>query len=89
MGGTSTDVSRYDGRLDLQTETTKAGISIYAPTLSIETVAAGGGSVCWYEAGRLQVGPQSSGADPGPARDRRPRPPRVPPAATGQPRGQP
>jgi 5-oxoprolinase (ATP-hydrolysing) len=67
MGGTSTDVSRFDGKLELETETVKADLSIYAPTLSIETVAAGGGSVCWYESGMLRVGPQSAGADPGPA----------------------
>jgi 5-oxoprolinase (ATP-hydrolysing) len=67
MGGTSTDVSRFDGKLELDTETVKADLSIYAPTLSIETVAAGGGSVCWYESGMLRVGPQSAGADPGPA----------------------
>ncbi|MEC8304812.1 MAG: hydantoinase B/oxoprolinase family protein, partial [Planctomycetota bacterium] len=67
MGGTSTDVSRFDGRFELETETVKADLSVYAPTLAIETVAAGGGSVCWYEGGMLRVGPQSAGADPGPA----------------------
>ena len=55
MGGTSTDVSRFDGRLELETETVKANLSVYAPTLAIETVAAGGGSVCWYESGMLRV----------------------------------
>lgn len=67
MGGTSTDVSRLDGQLGLQNETRKAGIDIQTPVLAIETVAAGGGSICSYAGGRLQVGPQSAGADPGPA----------------------
>ncbi len=67
MGGTSTDVSRFDGTFELEYETTKAGVRIVAPTLAIETVAAGGGSVCWFDGAKLCVGPQSAGADPGPA----------------------
>ncbi|MDA0283743.1 MAG: hydantoinase, partial [Planctomycetota bacterium] len=67
MGGTSTDVSRYDGRYELEYETQKAGVRIVSPMLAIETVAAGGGSVCGFDGVRLFVGPQSAGADPGPA----------------------
>lgn len=67
MGGTSTDVSRFDGQYELEFETKKAGVRIVAPMLAIETVAAGGGSVCGFDGVRLFVGPQSAGADPGPA----------------------
>jgi len=67
MGGTSTDVSRFDGRYDYEYETQKAGVRIVAPMLAIETVAAGGGSVCGFDGVKLFVGPQSAGADPGPA----------------------
>lgn len=67
MGGTSTDVARFGGRLEMEHETVKAGVRIATPTLSIETVAAGGGSVCWFDGVQLRVGPQSAGADPGPA----------------------
>ena len=67
MGGTSTDVSRFDGRYDFEYETQKAGVRIVAPMLAIETVAAGGGSVCGFDGVKLFVGPQSAGADPGPA----------------------
>ena len=67
MGGTSTDVSRYDGRYQLEFETEKAGVRIVAPMLKIETVAAGGGSVCHFDGVKLAVGPSSAGADPGPA----------------------
>ena len=67
MGGTSTDVSRFDGTFELEFETCKAGVNIVAPTLAIETVAAGGGSICWFDGVKLCVGPQSAGADPGPA----------------------
>jgi 5-oxoprolinase (ATP-hydrolysing) len=66
MGGTSTDVSRFDGRYELEYETEKAGVRIVAPMMAIETVAAGGGSVCWFDGVKLCVGPQSAGADPGP-----------------------
>ncbi|MCA9048216.1 MAG: hydantoinase B/oxoprolinase family protein, partial [Planctomycetaceae bacterium] len=67
MGGTSTDVARFDGRFEYQTETVKAGVRIMTPVLAIETVAAGGGSICGFDGVRLFVGPQSAGADPGPA----------------------
>lgn len=67
MGGTSTDVSRFDGRFDLEYETEKAGVRIVAPMLAIETVAAGGGSICRFDGVKLVVGPESAGADPGPA----------------------
>jgi 5-oxoprolinase (ATP-hydrolysing) len=67
MGGTSTDVSRYDGEFEYEYETTKAGVRIVAPMLAIETVAAGGGSICGFDGTRLTVGPESAGADPGPA----------------------
>ena len=67
MGGTSTDVSRFDGRYELQYETEKAGVRLVAPMMAIETVAAGGGSICRFDGVKLVVGPQSAGADPGPA----------------------
>jgi len=67
MGGTSTDVSRYDGRFELEYETEKAGVRIVAPMMSVETVAAGGGSICHFDGIKLVVGPDSAGADPGPA----------------------
>jgi 5-oxoprolinase (ATP-hydrolysing) len=67
MGGTSTDVARFDGNFEFQNETTKAGVRIMTPVLAIETVAAGGGSVCGFDGTRLFVGPQSAGSSPGPA----------------------
>lgn len=67
MGGTSTDVSRYDGNYEREFETQKAGVRVVAPMLAIETVAAGGGSICQFDGVKLAVGPQSAGADPGPA----------------------
>jgi 5-oxoprolinase (ATP-hydrolysing) len=67
MGGTSTDVSRFDGRYELEFETKKAGVRVVAPMLSIETVAAGGGSICAFDGVKLVVGPESAGANPGPA----------------------
>lgn len=67
MGGTSTDVSRFDGRYEYEFETKKAGVRVVAPMLAIETVAAGGGSVCEFDGVKLTVGPKSAGADPGPA----------------------
>ena len=67
MGGTSTDVSRFDGRFELQYEVEKAGVRLVAPTMAIETVAAGGGSICRFDGVKLVVGPESAGADPGPA----------------------
>ncbi|KAF3768783.1 hypothetical protein M406DRAFT_250695 [Cryphonectria parasitica EP155] len=67
MGGTSTDVSRYDGRYDYITEATIAGRTINVPMLNIATVAAGGGSILFARNGLLVVGPESAGAHPGPA----------------------
>jgi len=67
MGGTSTDVCRVSNDHHLQYESTKAGVRIFTPTLPIETVAAGGGSVCWFDGVSLRVGPHSAGASPGPA----------------------
>lgn len=67
MGGTSTDVARFGGEYEYEFETKKAGVRIVAPMLAIETVAAGGGSVCDFDGVKLVVGPQSAGADPGPA----------------------
>ena len=71
MGGTSTDVSHYAGEYERAYETEVAGVRMRAPMLRIHTVAAGGGSICRFEGGRLRVGPQSAGADPGPACYRR------------------
>ncbi|KAI8808820.1 Hydantoinase B/oxoprolinase-domain-containing protein [Cladochytrium replicatum] len=67
MGGTSTDVSRYAGAYEHVFETTTAGITIQAPQLDINTVAAGGGSRLFYRNGIFVVGPESAGANPGPA----------------------
>ncbi len=67
MGGTSTDVCRYDGRYELEYETEKSGVRVVAPMMAIETVAAGGGSICRFDGVKLVVGPDSAGADPGPA----------------------
>ena len=67
MGGTSTDVSRFDGKYELEFETQKASVRVVAPMLAIHTVAAGGGSICQFDGVKLAVGPESSGADPGPA----------------------
>jgi 5-oxoprolinase (ATP-hydrolysing) len=67
MGGTSTDVARFGGRYEYEYETQKAGVRVVAPMLSIHTVAAGGGSICGFDGVKLFVGPQSAGADPGPA----------------------
>ena len=67
MGGTSTDVARFDGRFEYEFETEKAGVRIVSPMMAIETVAAGGGSICWFDGVKLRVGPQSAGAEPGPA----------------------
>jgi 5-oxoprolinase (ATP-hydrolysing) len=67
MGGTSTDVSRYDGDYDYVFEHSIGDAHLVAPALAIETVAAGGGSICCFEASELHVGPASAGADPGPA----------------------
>lgn len=67
MGGTSTDVSRFEGRVGRRYESRVAGIRVMTPMMDIQTVAAGGGSICDFVDGRLAVGPASAGADPGPA----------------------
>ncbi len=67
MGGTSTDVARFDGEYEYVYEHGPGEISLAAPALGIESVAAGGGSICWLDGERLRVGPKSGGADPGPA----------------------
>jgi 5-oxoprolinase (ATP-hydrolysing) len=66
MGGTSTDVSRFDGAFERVYETETAGVRIRAPMMAIHTVAAGGGSLCRYDGHRFSVGPESAGAVPGP-----------------------
>ncbi len=67
MGGTSTDVSRFGGRFDYSRTTNVGGARLLTPSLAIETVAAGGGSICWFDATQVRVGPESAGASPGPA----------------------
>lgn len=71
MGGTSTDVSHYAGVFERTNDTVVAGVRLTTPMLQIHTVAAGGGSICYFDGARLRVGPQSAGADPGPASYRR------------------
>ncbi len=71
MGGTSTDVSLYAGVLERRHDAVIGGVRVAAPTMRIDTVAAGGGSICRFDGGRLLVGPESAGADPGPACYRR------------------
>ncbi len=67
MGGTSTDVARCDGDFEYVFSHRVGGVELAAPALAIETVAAGGGSICRFAQGRLTVGPDSAGASPGPA----------------------
>ncbi|MEX2212778.1 MAG: hydantoinase B/oxoprolinase family protein [Phycisphaeraceae bacterium] len=67
MGGTSTDVARFGGEYEYQFTAEKAGVRIVAPMYAIETVAAGGGSICRFDGQRLTVGPDSAGSEPGPA----------------------
>ena len=71
MGGTSTDVCHYAGELERVFDTEVAGVRLRAPMMFIHTVAAGGGSIVHFEDGRYQVGPDSAGANPGPACYRR------------------
>jgi len=71
MGGTSTDVSHYAGEFEREFETQVAGVRMRAPMMSIHTVAAGGGSILHFDGARLRVGPDSAGANPGPACYRR------------------
>ena len=67
MGGTSTDMSVYAGAFERRNDAVIAGTRISAPMMRIDTVAAGGGSICRFEGGRFAVGPESAGAIPGPA----------------------
>jgi len=71
MGGTSTDVSHYAGELEREFDTLVAGVRMRAPMMSIHTIAAGGGSILNFDGQRLRVGPDSAGANPGPACYRR------------------
>lgn len=66
MGGTSTDVSHFDGEYERTLETEVAGVRMRAPMMLIHTVAAGGGSILHYDGSRFQVGPDAAGANPGP-----------------------
>ena len=67
MGGTSTDVCRYAGSLERRERAVVAGVKLRTPMLDVETVAAGGGSILSFDGLRARAGPQSAGADPGPA----------------------
>jgi 5-oxoprolinase (ATP-hydrolysing) len=67
MGGTSTDVTHFAGQYERRSESEIAGVHLRVPMLHIHTVAAGGGSICRFIGQRFQVGPESAGADPGPA----------------------
>ena len=67
MGGTSTDVAHFDGEYERSFETEVAGVRVRAPMMLIHTVAAGGGSILHFDNGRFRVGPDSAGAQPGPA----------------------
>ena len=71
MGGTSTDVSHYAGEYERAFDTQVAGVRMRAPMMSIHTVAAGGGSILHFDGARYRVGPDSAGANPGPAAYRR------------------
>src|SRR5215510_14545561 len=71
MGGTSTDVSHFDGEFERTFETEVAGVRMRAPMMLIHTVAAGGGSILHYDGARFRVGPDSAGANPGPKSYRR------------------
>jgi 5-oxoprolinase (ATP-hydrolysing) len=71
MGGTSTDVAHFNGEYERAFDTEVAGVRVRAPMMRIHTVAAGGGSILHYEAGRFRAGPDSAGANPGPACYRR------------------
>src|SRR5450432_4217438 len=71
MGGTSTDVTHYAGEYERAFVTEVAGVRLRAPMMRIHTVAAGGGSICVFDRARFRVGPESAGANPGPASYRR------------------
>ena len=67
MGGTSTDVCHFAGEFERVLHTEIAGVRITAPMMNIHTVAAGGGSILSFDGARMRVGPESAGANPGPA----------------------
>ncbi|EAW36896.1 hydantoinase B/oxoprolinase family protein [Lyngbya sp. PCC 8106] len=67
MGGTSTDVAHYNGEYEREFETEIAGVRMRVPMMAIHTVAAGGGSIVRFDGSRYRVGPESAGANPGPA----------------------
>ena len=67
MGGTSTDVAHYNGEYERTFETEVAGVRMRSPMMAIHTVAAGGGSILYFDGARYRVGPESAGANPGPA----------------------
>jgi 5-oxoprolinase (ATP-hydrolysing) len=71
MGGTSTDVARFEGEYERVYETEVAGVRLKTPMMAIHTVAAGGGSILHFDGARFSVGPDSAGADPGPKAYRR------------------
>src|SRR5262249_50194919 len=71
MGGTSTDVAHFAGEYERALDTEIGGVRLRAPVMEIHTVAAGGGSICHFDGVRLRVGPDSAGANPGPAAYRR------------------
>lgn len=71
MGGTSTDIAHYCGELERSFETQVAGVRMRVPMMNIHTVAAGGGSLLYFDGMRYRVGPESAGATPGPAAYRR------------------
>ena len=71
MGGTSTDVSHFAGEFERAFDTEVGGVRVRAPMMSIHSIAAGGGSIMRFDGARLRVGPESAGANPGPASYRR------------------
>ncbi|MDF0555171.1 hydantoinase B/oxoprolinase family protein [Kamptonema sp. UHCC 0994] len=71
MGGTSTDVAHFNGEYEREFETEIAGVRLRSPMMAIHTVAAGGGSIAFFDGSRYRVGPESAGANPGPACYRR------------------
>jgi 5-oxoprolinase (ATP-hydrolysing) len=71
MGGTSTDVSHFAGEFERAFDTEVGGVRVRAPMMSIHSIAAGGGSIVRFDGARLRVGPESAGANPGPASYRR------------------
>jgi 5-oxoprolinase (ATP-hydrolysing) len=67
MGGTSTDVSLYDGHFERMFETEVAGMQMRVPMMAVTSIATGGGSILRFDGARFRVGPESAGATPGPA----------------------